>query len=119
MRISDWSSDVCSSDLREAIRAFNASSPVLKRGIALTPVKFGISFTLTAYNQAGALVHIYRDGSIHLNPGGTEMGQGLSTTVAQVMAQAFQVDIYRVRLTATSTGKMPTPPATAASPGAR
>src|SRR3546814_9579284 len=97
MRISDWSADVCSSDLqkvedniapeiiarlesdcdyqarREAIRAFNASSPVLKRGIALTPVKFGISFTLTAYNQAGALVHIYRDGSIHLNHGGTEI----------------------------------------------
>src|SRR3546814_13350412 len=68
-------------------------------------MKFGISFTLTAYNQAGALVHIYRDGSIHLNHGGTEMGQGLYTKVAQVVAQAFQVDIDRVRITATSTGK--------------
>ncbi|HEY9536732.1 MAG TPA: xanthine dehydrogenase molybdopterin binding subunit, partial [Kiloniellaceae bacterium] len=102
---------------REAIRAFNASSPVLKRGIALTPVKFGISFTLTAYNQAGALVHIYRDGSIHLNHGGTEMGQGLYTKVAQVVAQAFQVDIDRVRITATSTGKVPNTSATAASSG--
>src|SRR3546814_11490230 len=100
MRISDWSSDVCSSDLleadcdyhqrRAAIAAFNRRSPILKRGLALTPVKFGISFTLTAYNQAGALVHIYRDGSIHLNHGGTEMGQGLYTKVAQVVAEAFQ-----------------------------
>src|SRR3546814_533450 len=87
MRNSDWSSDVCSSDL------------------------------LTAYNQAGALVHIYRDGSIHLNHGGTEMGQGLYTKVAQVVAQAFQVDIDRVRITATSTGKVPNTSATAASSG--
>src|SRR3546814_17412875 len=87
MRNSDWSSDVCSSDL------------------------------LTAYNQAGALVHIYRDGSIHLNHGGTEMGQGLYTKVAQVVAQAFQVDIHRVRITATSTGKVPNTSATAASSG--
>src|SRR3546814_4583100 len=143
MRISDWSADVCSSDLqkvedniapeiiarlesdcdyqapRAAIRDFNASSLVLKRGIALTPVKFGISFTLTAYNHAGALVHIYRDGSIHLNHGGTEMGQGLYTKVAQVVAQAFQVDIDRVRITATSTGKVPNTSATAASSGDR
>ncbi|MGE5767059.1 MAG: xanthine dehydrogenase molybdopterin binding subunit [Bacteroidota bacterium] len=102
---------------RQAIREFNARSPVLKRGIALTPVKFGISFTLTAYNQAGALVHIYRDGSIHLNHGGTEMGQGLYTKVAQVVAEAFQVDIDRVRITATSTGKVPNTSATAASSG--
>jgi xanthine dehydrogenase large subunit len=102
---------------REAIRGFNRSSPVLKRGIALTPVKFGISFTLTAYNQAGALVHIYRDGSIHLNHGGTEMGQGLYTKVAQVVAEAFQVDIDCVRITATSTGKVPNTSATAASSG--
>lgn len=102
---------------RDAIRAFNETSPVIKRGIALTPVKFGISFTLTAYNQAGALVHIYRDGSIHLNHGGTEMGQGLYTKVAQVVAEAFQVDIERVRITATSTGKVPNTSATAASSG--
>jgi xanthine dehydrogenase large subunit len=102
---------------RAAIRAFNKASPVLKRGLALTPVKFGISFTLTAYNQAGALVHIYRDGSIHLNHGGTEMGQGLYTKVAQVVAEAFQVDIDRVKITATSTGKVPNTSATAASSG--
>jgi xanthine dehydrogenase large subunit len=102
---------------RAAIRDFNKASPVLKRGIALTPVKFGISFTLTAYNQAGALVHIYRDGSIHLNHGGTEMGQGLYTKVAQVVAEAFQVDIDRVKITATSTGKVPNTSATAASSG--
>lgn len=102
---------------RAAIAAFNRGSPILKRGLALTPVKFGISFTLTAYNQAGALVHIYRDGSIHLNHGGTEMGQGLYTKVAQVVAEAFQVDIDRVRITATSTGKVPNTSATAASSG--
>jgi xanthine dehydrogenase large subunit len=89
----------------------------LKRGLALTPVKFGISFTLTAYNQAGALVHIYRDGSVHLNHGGTEMGQGLYTKVAQVVAEAFQIDIDRVKITATSTGKVPNTSATAASSG--
>jgi len=102
---------------RAAVRTFNETSPVIKRGIALTPVKFGISFTLTAYNQAGALVHIYRDGSIHLNHGGTEMGQGLYTKVAQVVAEAFQVDVDRVRITATSTGKVPNTSATAASSG--
>ncbi len=102
---------------RAAIRAFNETSRVIKRGIALTPVKFGISFTLTAYNQAGALVHIYRDGSIHLNHGGTEMGQGLYTKVAQVVAEAFQVDIDQVQITATSTGKVPNTSATAASSG--
>jgi xanthine dehydrogenase large subunit len=102
---------------REEIAAFNKASPVLKRGLALTPVKFGISFTLTAYNQAGALVHIYRDGSIHLNHGGTEMGQGLYTKVAQVVAEAFQVDIDKVKITATSTGKVPNTSATAASSG--
>ncbi|WP_193367829.1 xanthine dehydrogenase molybdopterin binding subunit [Pelagibius marinus] len=102
---------------REEIRQFNKASPVIKRGIALTPVKFGISFTLTAYNQAGALVHIYRDGSVHLNHGGTEMGQGLYTKVAQVVAEAFQVDIDKVKITATSTGKVPNTSATAASSG--
>ena len=71
---------------REEIRAFNAKSPVLKKGLAMTPVKFGISFTATFLNQAGALIHIYTDGSIHLNHGGTEMGQGLNTKVAQVLS---------------------------------
>ncbi|MDH3475978.1 MAG: xanthine dehydrogenase molybdopterin binding subunit, partial [Rhodospirillales bacterium] len=102
---------------REAIRAGNASSRVLRRGLALTPVKFGISFTATHYNQAGALVHVYTDGSIHLNHGGTEMGQGLYTKVAQVVAEEFQVDIDRVRITATTTGKVPNTSATAASAG--
>jgi xanthine dehydrogenase large subunit len=102
---------------RREIAAFNKTSRVIKRGLALTPVKFGISFTLTAYNQAGALVHIYRDGSVHLNHGGTEMGQGLYTKVAQVVAEAFQVDIDKVRITATSTGKVPNTSATAASSG--
>jgi xanthine dehydrogenase large subunit len=102
---------------REAIVAFNRTSPVLKRGIALTPVKFGISFTMTAFNQAGALVHIYRDGSIHLNHGGTEMGQGLYVKVAQVLADTFQVDLDKVKITATTTGKVPNTSATAASSG--
>ncbi|HEX6016112.1 MAG TPA: xanthine dehydrogenase molybdopterin binding subunit, partial [Geminicoccaceae bacterium] len=102
---------------REAIRAFNAASPVIKRGMALTPVKFGISFTLTSYNQAGALVHVYTDGSVHLNHGGTEMGQGLHTKVAQVVAEEFQIDVDKVRITATTTGKVPNTSATAASSG--
>jgi xanthine dehydrogenase large subunit len=102
---------------REAIIAFNRESPVIRKGIALTPVKFGISFTMTAFNQAGALVHIYSDGSIHLNHGGTEMGQGLNTKVAQVLADAFQVDIDKVKITATTTAKVPNTSATAASSG--
>ncbi len=99
------------------IAAWNAASPVLKRGIALTPVKFGISFTLTQYNQAGALVHVYQDGSIHLNHGGTEMGQGLFQKVAQVAAGVFGVDTGAVKITATDTGKVPNTSATAASSG--
>jgi xanthine dehydrogenase large subunit len=102
---------------RAAIREFNRTSPVLKRGLALTPVKFGISFTATWYNQAGALVHVYQDGSIHLNHGGTEMGQGLNTKVAQIVAEEFQVDFENVRITATHTGKVPNTSATAASSG--
>jgi xanthine dehydrogenase large subunit len=102
---------------REEIRSWNRTSPFLKRGIALTPVKFGISFTNTMLNQAGALVHVYRDGSIHLNHGGTEMGQGLFVKVAQVVAEEFQVDIDRVKITATTTGKVPNTSATAASSG--
>ncbi len=103
---------------REEIRAFNARSPVLKKGLAMTPVKFGISFTATFLNQAGALIHIYTDGSIHLNHGGTEMGQGLNTKVAQVVAEVFQVDIERIQITATNTDKVPNTSPTAASSGA-
>ena len=103
---------------KTAIAAWNAASPILKRGIALTPVKFGISFTLTHLNQAGALVHVYQDGSIQLNHGGTEMGQGLFQKVAQVAAGVFGVDVGVVKITATDTGKVPNTSATAASSGA-
>ncbi|MDZ4093507.1 MAG: molybdopterin cofactor-binding domain-containing protein, partial [Paracoccaceae bacterium] len=103
---------------RAEIARWNTASPVLKRGIALTPVKFGISFTLTHLNQAGALVHIYQDGSIHLNHGGTEMGQGLFQKVAQVVAQVFGVNVGVVKITATDTAKVPNTSATAASSGA-
>ena len=102
---------------REQISAFNAQSPVLKRGLALTPVKFGISFTATHLNQAGALVHIYTDGSIHINHGGTEMGQGLYIKIAQVVASAFQVDVSCVAVSATRTDKVPNTSPTAASSG--
>ena len=102
---------------RQAILEFNAGSPVIRKGIALTPVKFGISFTATWYNQAGALVHVYQDGSIHLNHGGTEMGQGLNTKVAQALAEEFQVDCDTIRITATTTAKVPNTSATAASSG--
>ncbi len=111
---------VASSDYqarRAAVSDWNAANPVLKRGIALTPVKFGISFTLTHLNQAGALVHVYQDGSIHLNHGGTEMGQGLFTKVAQVAASVFGVSADKVQITATDTGKVPNTSATAASSG--
>ncbi len=100
---------------RQQIAQFNAASPIVKRGIALTPVKFGISFTATHLNQAGALLHVYTDGSILLNHGGTEMGQGLHTKVAQVVAEELQVDLARIRCTATDTSKVPNTSATAAS----
>jgi xanthine dehydrogenase large subunit len=103
---------------RAEIAAFNAKSRIVKRGLALTPVKFGISFTATHFNQAGALVHVYTDGSVHLNHGGTEMGQGLYVKVAQVVAEEFQIDIDQVKITATTTGKVPNTSATAASSGA-
>ena len=99
------------------IARWNAGSKVLKRGIALTPVKFGISFTLTWLNQAGALVHVYQDGSVALNHGGTEMGQGLFQKVAQVTASVFGLDADRVKITATDTGRVPNTSATAASSG--
>lgn len=102
---------------RAAIMAFNKTSKVLKKGIAMVPVKFGISFTATWHNQAGALVHVYRDGSIHLSHGGTEMGQGLHIKVMQVVADAFGVPVERVQITASNTGKVPNTSATAASSG--
>ncbi|QEY74692.1 xanthine dehydrogenase molybdopterin binding subunit [Pseudomonas denitrificans (nom. rej.)] len=102
---------------RSAIHEFNARSPVLKKGLALTPVKFGISFTAQHLNQAGALVHLYTDGSIQLNHGGTEMGQGLNTKVAQIVAEEFQVPLERVVITATRTDKVPNTSPTAASSG--
>lgn len=104
-------------DRRAATRSFNASSPVLKKGIALTPVKFGISFNVVHFNQAGALVQIYTDGSVLVNHGGTEMGQGLHTKVAQVVAHVLGIGIDRVRATATDTSKVPNTSATAASTG--
>lgn len=103
---------------RAAIGDFNARHRVLKKGIALAPVKFGISFTTTHLNQAGALVHVYADGSIQLNHGGTEMGQGLYIKVAQVVADVFAVPASTVRITATRTDKVPNTSATAASSGA-
>jgi xanthine dehydrogenase large subunit len=102
---------------RDEIRLFNERSPIIKRGIALTPVKFGISFTLTHLNQAGALIHVYQDGSVQLNHGGTEMGQGLFQKVAQITAEEFGIGLERVQITATSTDKVPNTSATAASSG--
>jgi xanthine dehydrogenase large subunit len=102
---------------RAEIAEWNRLSPVLKRGIAMTPVKFGISFTLTHLNQAGALVHVYQDGSVHLNHGGTEMGQGLFRKVSQVAARVFGIAPEAIRITATDTAKVPNTSATAASSG--
>lgn len=102
---------------RRAVGAFNAQSRFLKKGLALTPLKFGISFTLMHLNQAGALVHVYSDGSIAINHGGTEMGQGLFLKVAQVVAEEFGVGMEAVRITATSTAKVPNTSPTAASSG--
>ena len=102
---------------REAVAAFNERHETLKKGIALMPVKFGISFNVPSLNQAGALVHVYTDGSVHLNHGGTEMGQGLFTKVAQVVASTFEIDIDHVRVSATRTDKVPNTSATAASAG--
>jgi xanthine dehydrogenase large subunit len=102
---------------RAALATLNARSPVLKRGIALTPVKFGISFNVPFLNQAGALVHVYKDGSVLVNHGGTEMGQGLNTKVAQVVANEFGLPLSRVRVSATDTSKVANTSATAASTG--
>jgi len=102
---------------RAEVDAFNAGSAVVKKGLATVPVKFGISFNLPTLNQAGALVHVYTDGSVHLNHGGTEMGQGLFVKVAQVVAEAFAIDVGMVRVSATNTAKVPNTSATAASAG--
>jgi xanthine dehydrogenase large subunit len=100
---------------RAEIASWNATAPVIRRGLALTPVKFGISFTSTMFNQAGALVHIYNDGTVLLNHGGTEMGQGLFTKVAQVVAAELGVPMSLIRLSATDTSKVPNTSASAAS----
>ena len=102
---------------RRAVRRFNEASPVLRRGIALTPLKYGVGFSAAFLNQAGALIHIYQDGSIQLNHGGTEMGQGLYVKVAQIVAEELQVDIDRIRITGAVTDKVPNTTATAASSG--
>ncbi|MFG6666336.1 xanthine dehydrogenase molybdopterin binding subunit [Halomonas sp. HNIBRBA4712] len=103
---------------REHIKAFNRASPVIKKGLALTPVKFGISFTAQHLNQAGALLHVYTDGSVTINHGGTEMGQGLHTKICQVVARELGLDLDDVRITATRTDKVPNTSPTAASSGA-
>ncbi|GAC1520458.1 MAG: xanthine dehydrogenase molybdopterin binding subunit [Collimonas sp.] len=103
---------------RAAVEAFNATSPVLKKGLALTPVKFGIAFNVTHFNQAGALVHVYTDGSVLVNHGGTEMGQGINTKVAQVVAHELGIPLELVRVSATDTSKVANTSATAASTGA-
>ncbi|MDE0060687.1 MAG: xanthine dehydrogenase molybdopterin binding subunit [Defluviicoccus sp.] len=102
---------------RREVAAFNATSPVIKKGIAMVPIKFGISFNVKSLNQAGALVHVYTDGSVHLNHGGTEMGQGLYVKIAQVVSEAFQIDLDRIRVSPASTDKVPNTSATAASSG--
>ena len=126
MEVEDFVADQIIAELAESSRyarrrseivSHNAADPLRKRGIALTPVKFGISFTAQHYNQAGALLHVYTDGSIHLNHGGTEMGQGLFTKVAQVVAEEFQVPLETIKITATTTAKVPNTSATAASSG--
>ena len=101
----------------QAILAWNSANSVLKRGIAITPVKFGISFTATLFNQAGALVHVYTDGSVQVNHGGVEMGQGLHTKIAQIVADELGIDFYKVLATASDTSKVPNASATAASAG--
>ncbi|MBB3119290.1 xanthine dehydrogenase molybdopterin binding subunit [Pseudoduganella violacea] len=103
---------------RAAINAFNSGSPVLKKGLAFTPVKFGIAFNVTHLNQAGALVHVYVDGSVIVNHGGTEMGQGINTKVMQVVAHELGLDLEHVRASATDTSKVANTSATAASTGA-
>jgi xanthine dehydrogenase large subunit len=99
------------------VASFNVRSVHYKRGLAITPVKFGISFTATFYNQAGAVVLIYRDGTVQVNHGGTEMGQGLFTKILQIAADSLGVPVSRVRVMSTRTDKVPNTSATAASSG--
>jgi xanthine dehydrogenase large subunit len=116
-----WDQVLSTSDFtqrQEEIARANAENPHTKRGLAITPVKFGISFNYTSFNQAGALVHVYKDGSVLINHGGTEMGQGLHTKMLQVAATALGLPIERVRLAPTRTDKVPNTSATAASSGA-
>ena len=116
-----WDQVVETGDLatrRREVAAFNEAHEHTKRGLAITPVKFGISFNFTAFNQAGALVHVYKDGSVLINHGGTEMGQGLHTKMLQVAATALGVPLSMVRLAPTRTDKVPNTSATAASSGA-
>lgn len=126
MQVTDFVADQLMTELeesanyaarREAVAQFNAENIYQKRGLALTPVKFGISFTTTHLNQAGALLHIYADGSVMINHGGTEMGQGLYTKVAQIVADALGIAFERVKITSTRTDKVPNTSATAASSG--
>ncbi|MFT4995085.1 MAG: xanthine dehydrogenase large subunit, partial [Paraglaciecola sp.] len=102
---------------RKAIGKFNATSPIIKKGLALTPVKFGIAFTAKHLNQAGALLHIYTDGSIQINHGGTEMGQGLHTKIGQIVANEFGLPLEHIEVTSTRTDKVPNTSPTAASSG--
>jgi xanthine dehydrogenase large subunit len=119
--VAAWEQVIASGDVvrrREQVAAFNTAHPHRKRGLALTPVKFGISFNFTAFNQGGALVHVYKDGSVLINHGGTEMGQGLHTKMLQVAATSLGVPLERVRLAPTRTDKVPNTSATAASSSA-
>ena len=102
---------------RAEVDRFNAANEVIKKGLALSPVKFGVSFNRPRQNQSGALVLVYKDGSVHLNHGGTEMGQGLNVKVAQVVGEVFQIDIDKVQISATRTDKVPNTPPTAGSVG--
>jgi xanthine dehydrogenase large subunit len=117
-RGSRCSTPATSPSARRPSAAFNARSEHTKRGLAITPVKFGISFNFTAFNQAGALVHVYKDGSVLVNHGGTEMGQGLHTKMLQVAATTLGLPLDKVRLAPTRTDKVPNTSATAASSGA-
>jgi len=107
--------DALYAERRREMAAWNAANSIIKRGLALTPVKFGISFTSTMFNQAGALLHVYSDGTVLLNHGGTEMGQGLFTKVAQVVATELGLPLSAIRVSATDTAKVPNTSASAAS----
>jgi len=115
--VSQLAADCHYAERRQAIADFNRTSPIIKRGIALTPVKFGISFTASFYNQAGAVVHVYADGTVLVTHGGTEMGQGLYTKIRQIVAHEFGLPVERVRLSSTDTSRVPNTSATAASSG--